>query len=61
MTKRKVIVNAMGKQIHIDNPNSIEISLKDKGCKPFKFELRIDKQGTRKLARAYKKIGRGRR
>lgn len=55
--KRRVIVNAMGKRITIDNPSDIDIVLKDKGCKPFKFNLRINKKGARHLARALKIVG----
>jgi hypothetical protein len=54
--KKKVIVNAMGKQITIDNPSDINIVLKDKGCKPFKFKVQINKRGTRRLAGAFKRI-----
>lgn len=57
--KKKIIVNAMGKTITIDNPSSVDIVLKDKGCKPFKFNVQINKQGTKKLARAFKNLGGG--
>ena len=57
--KKKIIVNAMGKQITIDNPSNIDIVLKDKGCKPFKFTMQINKRGTKRLARAYSKVKMG--
>lgn len=56
MTRKKVVVRAMGKNITIDNPENIEISLEDKGCKAFKFNVPITKYGTRKLARAFRKV-----
>lgn len=55
--RKRVVVNAMGKNITIDNPNDINIVFQDKGTQPFKFNIKIDKEYMRKLRASFLKFG----
>lgn len=56
---KKVFINAMGKRIIIDNPDDIDIMFKDRGTRPYKFKLKINKKGMERLQKTFKKIGGG--
>ena len=52
MVKKKIRIDAMGKNIIIDNPNNINIQFKDKGEK-FNFDLKIEPVKLKRLKRAF--------
>ena len=56
--KKKVVINAMGKRITIDNPTDIDIKLRDKDCQPFSFNLKINREYMERLKIAFGRFGR---
>ncbi len=52
--KKKIVVNAMGKRIVIDNPENISIAFSEKNCKPFVVNLKINKDYMKKIIKVFK-------
>ena len=55
--RKKVIVEAMGKNIIIENPDNINMVFKQPGARTFMFKIKVNRKSAVGLEKAFKKLG----